>query len=299
MKSSLVFLSAVLLWVTTAVPAAEFETRTDIEFAQVDGVSLKYDAFLLSEKSCPALIYVHGGGFTGGDKESINTSFGEIRDHCLAAGISVLSINYRLAPQFPYPAATDDVQTAIAFIKSNAADLRIDPDRLALIGDSAGGMLVSHAGAKYAPGNRVATVISMYGEHDFVLRLSEEPCAMDGYTKKRPAGGCISGGMAAFFGFAEATTAQHMELVRDATAVTHVHQRMPSYLLVHGTRDYGVPIEQSHSMQQAIRRVGAECQMVAVVGGGHGHTGWNQDHQRHYLPAIMNWLKEKLQPQTK
>ncbi|MCH2126021.1 MAG: alpha/beta hydrolase fold domain-containing protein [Pirellulaceae bacterium] len=298
MKSSLLSLTFLLLWGPAAIRAAEFETRTNIEFAQVDGVSLKYDAFLLPGKSHPALIYVHGGGFTGGDKESINTSFAEIRDHCLAAGISVLSINYRLAPQFPYPAATNDVQTAIAFIKSHAAELRLDPDRLALIGDSAGGMIVSHAGAKYAPGNRVKTVISMYGEHDFVLRLSEEPCAMDGYTKKRPVGGCISGGMAAFFGFAEATTAQHQEVVRDATAVTHVHKRMPSYLLVHGTRDYGVPIEQSHSMQQAIHRVGAECKMIAVVGGGHGHTGWNQDHQRHYLAAIMNWLKEKLQPQT-
>ena len=73
--------------------------------------------------------------------------------------------------------------------------LRIDPDRLALMGDSAGGMIVSYAGARPTPQSRVAAVVSFFGEHDFALRVSEDPCAVDGRTIPRPKGGCISGGM--------------------------------------------------------------------------------------------------------
>ncbi len=274
--------------------AAEFELRKDIVFAKPNGEPLKLDAYLIPGKDVhPAVIYIHGGGFVTGDKEHISTGFGEIRDLILANGISVISANYRLAPQHPYPAATNDIQQAIAFIKQHAGELRIDPDRLALMGDSAGGMLVSHAGAKYRPGNKVATVISFYGEHDFLLRVTENPCAMDGYTVPRPEGGCISGGMAAFFGF-DKVTAENKPLLADATVVTHVHPEMPSYLLIHGTRDYGVPIEQAHSMQGAMRRVGAECELLAAVGGGHGTGGWTAPNQVHYKQTLVDWLKRKL-----
>ena len=114
---------------------------------------------------------------------------------------------------------------------------------------------------------------------------------MDGYTVPRPAGGCISGGMAAFFGF-DKLDPSHEATLRDASCVTHVHADMPPYLLIHGTRDYGVPIEQSHSMQQSMHCVGAECKLVAIVGGGHG--GWNQPEQIHYKKTMVSWLSEKL-----
>ena len=114
---------------------------------------------------------------------------------------------------------------------------------------------------------------------------------MDGYSMKRPDGGCISNGMADFLGFRELNPAG-MATLEDATVVNHVHTTMPPYLLIHGTRDYGVPIEQAHSMHAAMQRVGAECQLVAIVGGGHG--GWTEPHQQHYQTIMIEWLLEKL-----
>jgi len=272
--------------------AVEFDFLENETFAQPKGETLQLDAFLVpSSQPTPAMIYVHGGGFVSGDKGNISTGFREIRDLLLKSGISVISINYRLAPKHPYPAAPNDVQAGIRYIKKHAQRFRVDPDRLALMGESAGGMLVSHAGAKYEAGNRVAAVVSFYGEHDFTLRVSEDPCAMDGYTKKRPDGGCISNGMADFLGFRELNPAG-MATLEDATVVNHVHTTMPPYLLIHGTRDYGVPIEQAHSMHAAMQRVGAECQLVAIVGGGHG--GWTEPHQQHYQTIMIEWLLEKL-----
>jgi acetyl esterase len=287
-------LAFLLLATVSPTFAAKFEVLRDLVYTQPNGTSITLDAYLIPDKNVhPAVIYVHGGGFVTGDKAHISTGFGEIFDLILANKISVISANYRLAPQHPYPAATDDIQQAISFIKKNKSKLRIDPNRLALMGDSAGGMLVSHAGAKYRPNNKVATVISFYGEHDFLLRVTENPCAMDGYTIPRPEGGCISGGMAAFLGF-DKVTDKNKPILTDATVVTHVHLEMPSYLLIHGTRDYGVPIEQAHSMQDAMRRAGAECELVAVVGGGHGIGGWTAPNQVDYKQTLVDWLKRKL-----
>lgn len=275
--------------------AAEFELRQDIEFARPDDQRLTLDAYLLkSEARHPCVIYVHGGGFTGGDKEDIRTGFREIRDLCLDSGCHVISVNYRLAPMYPFPAAPDDVLLAIAFVRKHADEYRTDADRLCLMGASAGGMIVSHCGVKYTPESRVAGVISFFGEHDFVGRVSEDPCASDGRTAPRPPGGCISGGMAAFLGFGELKTDAQQKVLEAATCVNHVHRDMPKYLLIHGTRDYGVPIEQSHSMQQAMERVGAKAELVAIVSGGHGIGGWKHPNQLHYRQKLVDWLKRNI-----
>lgn len=293
--STLIFL-AIGFTDGSAAFGAEFELREDIEFARPDNQPLTLDAYLLKSGVRPCVIYVHGGGFTTGDKKQIRTGFREIRDLCLDAGCHVISVNYRLAPKYPFPAAPKDVLSAIAFVRRHAKQFRTNAERLCLMGDSAGGMIVSHCGVKYKKSSRVAGVISFFGEHDFLRRVSENPCASDGKTAPRPPGGCISGGMAAFLGFKELKTKAQQKVLEEATCVKHVHPKMPKYLLIHGTRDYGVPIEQSHSMQQAMQRVGAEATLVAIVGGSHGIGGWRDPQQLHYKKRLTAWLKRNIVP---
>ena len=249
-----------------SIVAADLEVTKDIAYGVAKGVSLRLDTYLLPGNPHPAVIHVHGGGFVGGDKAGAPDAMWF--DTLVSAGFSVISINYRVAPEYPFPAGPDDVQTAIRWVKNHASGLRVDPLRLVLVGESAGGFLVSYGGAKYRHENRVAAVIPFFGEHDFELRVTEDPCAMDGYTKQKPEGGCISGGMAAFLGFAEIKTNKHRQILKDATCVSHVHKNMPPFLIIHGTRDYGVPIEQAHSMQRAMKKVGADATLIAIVGGG-------------------------------
>jgi alpha-L-fucosidase 2 len=286
----LVGILGVLLGPGRPVRAADLEIRRDVAFARPGGIALHLDAYLhRTPGPHPAVIFVHGGGFVSGDKKDYPH---DLLDPLTAAGFSTFSVNYRLAPKHPFPAATDDVESAVAWIKQNAAGLRVDPDRLALLGPSAGGLLVSYVGARHKPKNRVAAVVSMYGEHDLVLRESEDPCSVDGHTIPRPKGGCISGGLAAFLGFKEVTTPEHREKLKKASAVTYVHKDMPPYLLIHGTRDFGVPYEQSVSMHEAMKKVGADCTLVPVVGGGHG--GWDKPEMQHYKATMQEWLKAKL-----
>ena len=88
-----------------------------------------------SNKPTPLVVYIHGGGFTGGDKKRVNPM---LVNHCLKAGISVASIEYRLAPEVTLPAPMLDAGRAIQFIRSKAREYNIDPARVAACGGSAG-----------------------------------------------------------------------------------------------------------------------------------------------------------------
>lgn len=275
----------------TARPvAADLESRLNIEFAQPAGIALHLDAYLQrSPAPSAAVIFVHGGGFVGGDKQDYPH---DLLDRLTERGFSIISVNYRLAPKHPFPAATDDVEAAVAYVKKHAAALRVDPRRLALLGPSAGGLIVSYVGARHRPENRVAAVVSMFGEHDLVLRAAENPCCMDGRMIPRPSGGCLSSGLAALLGFSEIKTPEQQQRLREASAVSFVQRDMPPYLLIHGTRDYGVPFEQSVSMQEKMREAGADCTLIGIVGGGHGNwqnlPQWAKERQR-----MVGWLLEK------
>jgi acetyl esterase/lipase len=98
--------ACLLICATFPAFAAKPEVLKDMVYVQRNGTPLTLDAYLVPDKKVhPAVINIHGGGFVTGDKSHISTGFREIRDLILANGISVISANYRLAPQHPYPAA--------------------------------------------------------------------------------------------------------------------------------------------------------------------------------------------------
>ena len=283
-------------FLVSAAVAAQMEVRTDIEFATVADTRLLMDAYLpRGSGPFPAIIWVHGGGFVSGDKKQYPKV---IIDPLLDSGFAVFSVNYRLAPKHPFPAATDDLESAIHYIKSHAESFKVDPDRLILMGESAGGHLVSFVGAKHKPENRVAGVVSFYGEHDLVARTTEDPCIMDGKAVPKPPGGCLSPGLAAFLGISEVTI-ENEKLVREASAVTYVKKDMPAYLLIHGTREFHVPFEQAVIMHEAMEKVGADCTLIPVIGGSHGLGGWEKSPtMQEYKPRMMEWIRKQTHTQA-
>ena len=269
------------------------ELKTDIEFAKRGDVVLKLDAYMPDGPGpFPAVIWVHGGGFVTGDKQPAPTS---LLDPLVQAGFAWFSVNYRLSPSYTFPAHTDDVESAVEYLKTRAKEFKINPNRLVLTGASAGGHLVSFVGARHRKGNDVAAVIPFFGEHDLVDRVhTKRPCMIDGKVVLDPGPMCLSSGLAQFLGITAASPNAD-EVVRKASPATYVRKNMPPYLLIHGSKDFNVPIEQSERMLEIMKKAGAQCELIRVEGGGHGFGAWDKDPaMAGYRQQMLDWLKRVL-----
>ncbi|SNY31243.1 alpha/beta hydrolase [Paractinoplanes atraurantiacus] len=126
------------------IDAIEVETGPELPLPVVvdvdaDGVPCRLYA---TRTDAPVFVYLHGGGWCYGTVETVDRLCRRIADR---SGCAVLSVEYRLAPEHVFPAAQDDVDTVLAFVRKSGADLGVDPSRLAIGGDSAGGQLATVA----------------------------------------------------------------------------------------------------------------------------------------------------------
>jgi len=132
----------------------------------------------------PALVYFHGGGWVIGDLETHDVL---CRQLTAEAGVSVIAVDYRLAPEHKFPAAADDAWAATRWIAAHAAELGVDADRLAVGGDSAGGNLAAVVAllAREAGGPRIALQILLYPVTDLVSESQSYADLADGYMLTR------------------------------------------------------------------------------------------------------------------
>jgi alpha-L-fucosidase 2 len=250
----------------------------DIEFARPGGESLTLDAYVPEGAGpFPAAIVVHGGGFTRGDKQ---TYVPPLFQPLAQGGFAWFSINYRLAPKHAFPAAVDDVESAVRWVRAHAGEYKVDPKRIALVGESAGGHLVAFAGARDGRKLGVAAVVSFYGPHDLEARAR---------AQKQ-----VSDGVKGFLAIGELNNAAFRKL-RRASPINYVNKDMPPFLFIHGAKDELVPYEQSPKMCDKMKRAGARCEVFPVAGGTHGIGGWEKDPALQlYKPKMIEWLKQTL-----
>ncbi|HZS03629.1 MAG TPA: pectinesterase family protein [Blastocatellia bacterium] len=259
-------------------PLLKGRVKTDIEYAQAGGESLKLDAFVpAGEGPFPGVIFVHGGGWSGGDKRGGNDPlFVPVAER----GIAWFTINYRLAPKHHYPAPVEDVHTAIRWVKAHAAEYNVDPNRLALVGESAGGQLVAQAAVLAKEDARVAAVAPFYAPVDFVADMERR--------------GGLSTSMRGLFGRTEAKADEAtLQLLREASPINHVRAGLPPFLLVHGTGDMSVLYNWSPQFQSKLRAVGVECDLITIPDGRHGMANW-ESFAPEYKNQVADWLAEKL-----
>lgn len=201
------------------------------------------------------LAYVHGGSWMHGDKSEAAMFANTMTD----LGYLVASINYRLYPPGTFPSMIEDVKCAIRSLRAHASEYNLDPNRIAAIGPSAGGHLVSLLGTTQVSdgwdvgeyldqSSRVQAVISMAG----VMDLTRSFPNADIELMKR-------------VGFGE-----HNVLA--ASPITHVTPDDPPFLLIHGDRDELVPVEQSQLMYDRLVQTGVPAQLVVVQNAGHSFT---------------------------
>jgi len=271
--------SVAVLGLLCTASAADTRTPTleGIVYGQAAGEVLTMDYYAPAGPAPhPIAIIVHGGGFVGGTSK--NGSEAYCGDFLAPAGYAVFSINYRLAPKYPYPAMVQDVQRAIRYIRAHAAQWSADPNRLALVGGSAGGYLSNMAGLLNAAGDKaskdpveresaqVQAVVTLFGPSDFrgkpmnenVHALLDAPIQEKGQES----------------------------VLAEASPITHVSKTAPPFLLIHGDRDEAVPFTESTKLQTALRALGVRCDLIRIPNGPHASGGWYK------VPGVPDWERQ-------
>lgn len=252
--------------------------RKDIEFAKPGGLPLTLDAYVPPGPGpFPTAIIVHGGGWINGTKTSYVPP---LFDPLTKGGFAWFTINYRLAPAHRFPAPAEDVFAAIRWVKKHAKEYKVDPARIALIGESAGGHLVAYCGARGEGDDKVAAVISFYGVHDINARSRKLGAIGENIEKLLD---IQTPGPAA------------EEKMGKASPINYVHKGMPPFLMIHGTEDKAVPYEQSPMMCAKMKEVGVRCEVFTVEGAPHGMGPWEKVPAfQMYKEKMVEWLRQTL-----
>jgi acetyl esterase/lipase len=240
------------------------EMQTDIVYAQIGDRALVLDLFLPKEGAgpFPAVIYVHGGGWSGGNKRAFHRQAAHMATH----GIAGVCVQYRLSGEARYPAAIHDVKAAVRWMRANARQYKLRSDRIGAAGGSAGGHLVALLGVT---GDHPAYEgnVGVTGQSTRVHAVAAFNPAVDIVSFGRQAGGNRDNPVAKFLAklYSEAP-----ELYRQASPLEQVSAKSPPFLFLHGTGDTTVPHQQSADMHHALEKVGVSSELMSAPGAAHG-----------------------------
>ena len=234
----------------------QFSVLADVQYGEVDGQKLLLDVYEPATKGSqlrPAVVLIHGGGWTSFDKSTMRGMGGVLA----RAGYVAFSVDYRLFhdSENRWPAQLDDVQRAVRWIRAHAANYQVDGKRIGAFGHSAGGQLAALLGMEDTRDNsdpalaqyssRVQAVVDVSGPSDFTTDHDADGDAF----------------LSAFLG---AGYSKDPEAWRNASPAFHVAKGDAPFLIFHGTRDQNVPVAQSEELAQRLQRAGAIVTLVKV-----------------------------------
>lgn len=264
----------------------------DVTYLVADGYESKLDVIGPRDTSVPlpTLLYIHGGGWVGGDKDALFLQFLPY----LEMGFAVVNVEYRLGRVALAPAAVEDCRCALRWVIENAEEYGFDTDRIVVSGTSAGGhltlttgMLPASAGLDrrcpainpdgqgradaYEPEMPVAAMVNWYGITD-VADLVEGPNAK--YYAVEWMGGM----------------ADWRDVARRVSPLEYVRSDLPPILTIHGDADSIVPYQHGVRLHEALEKAGVANQLHTVPGGDHG--GFTLEENLEAMRVIRAFLRE-------
>jgi acetyl esterase/lipase len=239
--------------------------ETGIEYTNPDNQHLQLNiARPKTGGPFPAVICIHGGGFRAGSREGYNAQCIRLAQR----GYVALTMSYRLAPKYPFPAAIHDTKAAVRWARANAAKYGIDPDRIGVTGGSAGGHLAQFLavtsdvrefegeGGNPGVSSKVACVVNVYGPSDFTKSYGKSVDAAEVLPM------FLGGNL-------ETARLKHIQ----ASPLSWVTPNAAPTLCIHGTDDKYVAHEQAVWMVDRLKAVGVDAELLTLPGAGHGFKG--------------------------
>ena len=254
------------------VPPPGVKVEKDIAYAGTKNPRQALDLYLpkapKGEKPLPVVVNIHGGAWQGGDKsQGVGALLGLVAGGEYAAA----SVGYRLSGEATWPAQIHDCKAAIRWVRANAEKYHLDPDRIGVIGGSAGGHLVAMLGTSggvpdlegdLGPhkglSSKVRCVVDEFGPSELPT-MGDAPSSMDHNSPSSPESRLLG-----------SPILTSRELARAASPITYVSKDDPPFLIIHGDKDMTVPFDQSERLTKALKGSGVEVLFFKVEGGGHG-----------------------------
>jgi acetyl esterase/lipase len=231
----------------------------------------------------PGVLFIHGGGWSGGKRSQFTWHAQELAK----AGFVTASASYRLAPVHPYPAALDDCQAALRWLRKHAEELRLDPARVGAFGSSAGGHLAACLGVRdtrldddpalSGVSSQAQCVVDVHGVHDFTVMT----------------GAKLHSTVEAFLG---GPLAGKPEIWKEASPLGFVNADTAPLLLVHAPDDPTVPYDQSTRLADALMAAARPFEFMPTPGSGHGfvyspENPWTLRVWPRAVAWLTGWLK--------
>ena len=257
---------------------APYRITPNVPYLTANNFEAKLDVYSRSDATTPqpTLIWIHGGGWTGGNKEGALFSLLPY----LEMGWNVVNVEYRLAKVSLAPAAVEDCLCALRWVIRNAGQYNIDTGKLVVSGGSAGGHLAlttamipaSEGLDRQCPGSeelKVAAVVDWYGITDVVDLL-------DGPNKKAYAVQWLG------------SMLDRVEIAKRVSPLTYVRSGLPPIISIQGDQDPTVPYAHSVRLQGALKKAGVDGELVTIPGGKHG--GFSRPENERAYAAIKAFL---------
>ncbi len=283
-----------------AAPAPSVRVMADVPYLEATRAE-KLDIYLPASGGDgsalrPAVVYFHGGGWYKGDKATAREK--NIGSNLAAAGYVFVSANYTLG-QNVWPRNLDDCKNAVRFLRAHAADYRVDPDRIAVMGASAGGHLallvaftagdksLEPAGPYPGVSDQVRAVIDFYGMTNLLTRQNVTATG-------EPTGKLDDAHSAEMLGVSRAAGAV---LWKTASPVTHIRPDSPPVLIAHGLSDRTVDYPQAVELANVLRAAGVPHELMLLEGVGHMfdlETWEEKPLPRDIRPGVLDFLARYL-----
>lgn len=254
--------------------AAEIVVENNLTFAEVGNVKLQLDLArpAAGDGPFPLVVCIHGGGWSGGNRHAFRSRI----EQAAQRGYVAATISYRLTqpdpqtgvPKAPFPAQIHDCKAAIRWLRAHAAEYKIDPQRIAVMGASAGGHLSllvgltgpddqlegTHGNAEQS--SRVQAVVNIFGPTDLPVHYKSTP-AVVGLLKA----------------LCDGTPESAASIYAQASPISYVSADDPPILTLHGDVDKIVPVEQAQLLDAALKEAGVPHELVILKDQGHGFQG--------------------------
>lgn len=289
MRQMLCFLGLAMSLASAKVRAEdEFRFTSDVVYGHKDGLAMTFDVIRPQEQNGAGVLFLQSGGWY--------SSWNEVKNlvpasrPLLSKGFTVFIVRHGSAPKYAVPDAVADVRRCVRFIRLHAKDYGVDPERLGVLGGSAGGHLTLMLATTGDDGDPAAKEEVLKSSSRITAGVAFfPPTDLRGWTTDPPAEIKKHASLKPPLSFDSAKEAE-------VSPILHVTEDDAPVLLIHGDKDLLVPIEHSEKIMPVFEKAGVKSELLTIEGAAHGFSP--EQNVKYVLPAMVGWFETKLRAET-